>query len=165
MDSFMNSVKTATGTGGDDKSKTKPDQSSNSDLMTSAKTMAGNAQSAISNQSEKIVVATTDLMTSAKEYGSGFGAAEEKKVPDQSSNSDLMTSAKTMAGNAQSAISNQSEKIVVAATDLMTSAKEYGSGFGAAEEKKVEAPEKKEESGSGFGADAFKAAGNLFKKN
>ncbi|MFS8029016.1 hypothetical protein Hanom_Chr16g01517381 [Helianthus anomalus] len=71
------------------------------------------------------------------------------------SNSDLMSSAKNVAGTAQSAISNQSDKIVGAAADVFDAAKQYGSGFGAAKEKKVQAPAPV--------ADAFKAAGNLFK--
>ncbi|PWA93975.1 protein involved in response to salt stress [Artemisia annua] len=76
--SFMSSLKSAAAsavTGGDDdKKNTGSDQSSNSDLMASAKLVAEAAQNATSNQSDKIdkpkvAGAAADLLDAAKTYG------------------------------------------------------------------------------------------------
>ncbi|KAL9997337.1 hypothetical protein Hdeb2414_s0008g00264621 [Helianthus debilis subsp. tardiflorus] len=161
MNSFMSSIKTAAAsaiTGTDDKNKANPEQSSNSDLMSDAKTVAEAAHAAASNQSDKIdkpkvAGAAADLLDAAKEYGKfdeTQGVGQYLKQAD-----DYL---------------HQYEKsgTTPAAAPPATEEKKGEEVPPPAEEKKVEAPapveEKKEESGSGFGAaDAFKAAGSFFK--
>ncbi|KAK9051020.1 hypothetical protein SSX86_027645 [Deinandra increscens subsp. villosa] len=147
MDSFMSSIKSAAGstvTDGDKKT-TNPDQTSDSDLASSAKLVAEAAQYAATNQSDKIdkpkvAGAAGDLIEDAENYGK---FDETQGVG----------------------------KYLKKADDYLHEYEKSGATppAAAAEEKKGEAPppaaeEKKEESGSGFGAaDAFKAAGSFFK--
>ncbi|KAI3796076.1 hypothetical protein L1987_38739 [Smallanthus sonchifolius] len=163
MNSFMSSIKSAAAsavTGGDEK-KTNPDQSSNSDLMSSAKMVAEAAQCAATNQSDKIdkpkvAGAAADLLDAAKDYGKfdeTQGVGQYLKQAD-----DYL---------------HQYEKSGTTATPPAeappaTEEKKDEAPAPPAEEKKAEAPppaeEKKEESGSEFGAaDAIKAAGSFFK--
>ncbi|KAK9051019.1 hypothetical protein SSX86_027644 [Deinandra increscens subsp. villosa] len=146
MDSFMSSIKSAAAStvAGGDETKPNPDQSSKSDLLSSAKLVAEAAQCAATNQSDKIdkpktAGAAADILDAAKEYGK----FDETKG----------------AG-----------KYLKQADDYLHEYEKSGATppAAAAEEKKGEAAphaeEKKEESGSGFGAaDAFKAAGSFFK--
>ena len=155
----MSSIKSAAGaavSGGDEK-KSHPDQASNSDLMTSAKTVAEAAQCAATNQSEKIdkpkvAGAAADLLDAAKGYGKFDETQGVGKYLKQAD--DYLHQYEKSSGGGGAPAPAAAEK------------KEEAPPH--AEEKKAEAPphaeEKKEEGGSGFGAaDAFKAAGSFFK--
>ncbi|KAL8249856.1 hypothetical protein R6Q59_006724 [Mikania micrantha] len=73
MNSFMSSIKSVVGGAGDG-TKSTLDQSSNTDLVSSAKLVTEAAQCAATNQTDKIdkpkvAGATADLLDSVKEYG------------------------------------------------------------------------------------------------
>ncbi|XP_076881890.1 uncharacterized protein LOC143530159 [Bidens hawaiensis] len=158
--SFLSSIKSAAASaviGGDDKEKnTNPDQTSNSDLVSSAKLVAEAAQSAASNQSDKIdkpkvAGAAADLLDAAQKYGK-FDETQGAGQYLKQANDYLHQYEKS--GTPAAAPPAAEEKKVDAPP--------------AEEEKKLDAPppveEEKEEGGSGFGAaDAFKAAGSFFK--
>ncbi|XP_076922936.1 uncharacterized protein LOC143584893 [Bidens hawaiensis] len=153
MSSFLSNIKSAAAsavTGGDDKN-TNPNQTSNSDLVSSAKLVAEAAQSAASNQSDKIdkpkvAGAAADLLDAAKKYGKfdeTQGAGQYLKQAN-----DYLHQYEKSGTPAAAPPAAEGEKKVDAPPP--------------AEEKKEE--EKKEESGSEFGAaDAFMAAGSFFK--
>ncbi|KAK1425762.1 hypothetical protein QVD17_21120 [Tagetes erecta] len=165
MNSFMSSIKSAASsavTGGDDKNKN-PDQSSNSDLVSSAKIVAEAAQSAASNQSEKIdktkvAGAAGDLLDAAKSYGKFDETQGVGKYLSQA-NDYLHQYEKS---GAPAPVTEEKKGDAPPVEEKKEDAPPP------VEEKKADAPppaeEKKEESGSGFGAeDALKAAGSFFK--
>ncbi|KAL8227564.1 hypothetical protein R6Q57_015148 [Mikania cordata] len=168
MNSFMSSIKSAAEsavTGGDDKNSN-PDQSSNSSLLSSAKLVADAAQSAASNQSDKIdkpkvAGATADLLDAAKDYGKfdeTQGVGQYLKQAD-----DYLRQYEKSGADVTPPPATEEKK---EEAPPVTEKKEEAPPV--TEEKKEEAPpaaeEKKEESGSGFGAaDAFKVAGSFFK--
>ncbi|KAD7116520.1 hypothetical protein E3N88_03788 [Mikania micrantha] len=182
MNSFMSSIKSAVGGAGDG-TKSTLDQSSNTDLVSSAKLVAEAAQCAATNQTDKIdkpkvAGATADLLDSVKQYGK---FDESQGVGQYIKQADDYLHQYEKSGGVDGTDATPSLQAPEATHD---GKKEFGGGYEASasleeqnhetsvslHEKKDETPaplnEKsgKEEYASGFGTeDAFKAAGSFFK--